>query len=85
MGATFQQDERMMALLQRPEQAYLLAGVWDAKMTKSVPESPTRVWNPDPGMTEGAKSLVGRQCSRHGLGKGEAARLHGKLRPRMAR
>jgi beta-galactosidase len=58
LGATFKQDAQTLALLQRPDHAWNLTGVWDAQLTKSVKESPTRQWNGDPGMTDLAKQLV---------------------------
>jgi beta-galactosidase len=63
MGASFKQDARMMALLQQPQHAWMLAGPWDAQLTKPIAENPTRdlpshKWNPDSGMTDTARSLV---------------------------
>ena len=63
MGASFTQDARILALLQQPQHAWMLAGTWDAQLTKAIPELPTRDlpshhWNPDSGMTDLAKSLI---------------------------
>jgi beta-galactosidase len=74
MGASFKQDARMMELLQQPQHAWMLAGTWDAQLTKAIPESPTRdlpshKWNPDSGMTELAKSLVKASASNQGWQK----------------
>jgi hypothetical protein len=58
LGATFQQDDRMMALLQRPDLSVALAGAWDVQLTNPRKESPRRQWNADPGITPRAQSLV---------------------------
>jgi beta-galactosidase len=58
LGASFKQDTRTIQLLQQPQHTWMLAGTWDAQLTKPVAESPRRQWNSDPGMTDLAKSLV---------------------------
>jgi hypothetical protein len=58
LGARFQQDARFMALLQQPEQGYMLAGTWEAQMTTRLPESPLREWNAFQPITEKARALV---------------------------
>ncbi|MBW3624109.1 MAG: hypothetical protein KY468_11935, partial [Armatimonadetes bacterium] len=59
MGATFKQDARQLALIEKPAHALFLAGPWDAVFTRTFPESPTRnPKNPDPPLSEEEKALV---------------------------
>ncbi|MDQ3812924.1 MAG: hypothetical protein M3347_03125, partial [Armatimonadota bacterium] len=74
MSASFKQDAHMLALLQQPQHAWMLAGAWDAQLTRPIPESPTRDlpshhWNPDSGMTDLAKSLVAANAPANGWQK----------------
>ena len=57
-GIAFTQDELMVKLLEQPDQYYALAGPWDLQLTLPKPESPTRQWNADPGITAQARELV---------------------------
>ena len=59
MGASFRQDARPLQLLRQPAHVLLLAGLWDAQLTVSRPESPTREpKNPDPGISKKAARFV---------------------------
>jgi beta-galactosidase len=58
LGATFAQDDRLLALLARPEQGFMLAGQWDTQLTNPIPEPPGRVGHGDPGISDRAKALV---------------------------
>jgi hypothetical protein len=48
LGATFQQDDRMMALLQRPDLSVALAGAWDVQLTNPRKESRAASGTPTP-------------------------------------
>ncbi|MCU0772739.1 MAG: beta-galactosidase [Verrucomicrobia bacterium] len=58
LGATFQTDRTVVALLQHPEQPFFLAGPWQAQLTQRFEENPDRRPNPDPGLSELARRLV---------------------------
>ncbi|HEV7300720.1 MAG TPA: hypothetical protein VGN72_15245 [Tepidisphaeraceae bacterium] len=60
LGATFRQDAAFMALLQRPEQGYMLAGEWDARKTVSLKESLYRQWHSVQPVSDGARQLIAR-------------------------
>lgn len=59
LGATFEQDEKMLALLKTPDHSVSLAGPgWLAAPTISLKESPTRQWHSPQPMSDLAKELV---------------------------
>ena len=58
LGASFSQDNQFLSLLQQPDHAWNLTGIWDVQLTNPRPESPKREWNGDPGITDAAKRLV---------------------------
>jgi beta-galactosidase len=58
LGASFKQDAKFVALLQQPEQGYMLAGEWEVALTVPLKESPTRQWNAVQPISEQAKRLV---------------------------
>jgi beta-galactosidase len=69
LGATFKQDTRLVQMLQQPPHAWMLAGPWAAQLTVSRKESPTRQWQPDPGISELAKSLIAVDAPKAGWEK----------------
>jgi len=54
LGASFKNDDVFLGLLAQPKPAFMLAGEWDVKLTNAVPESPTRKWNANPGISKEA-------------------------------
>jgi beta-galactosidase len=58
LGASFKQDAAFMALLQKPEQGYMLAGEWEDALTVPLKESPTRQWNGVQPISEQARHLI---------------------------
>jgi beta-galactosidase len=69
LGASFKQDSRLVQMLEQPPQTWMLAGTWDAQLTKMVKESPRREWNGDPGISDLAKTLVGANAPATGWEK----------------
>jgi beta-galactosidase len=57
-GVTFTQDAAFLKLLAQPDHRWTLAKEWDVQLTVAKPESPTRQWNADPGISRLARSLV---------------------------
>jgi beta-galactosidase len=58
LGASFKQDAAFLALLQKPEQGYMLAGQWEAQQTVTLKESPYREWNAAQPISDEAKALI---------------------------
>ena len=58
LGATFKQDAAFMALLQQPEQGYMLAGPWEAQKTVTLPESLYREWHSPQPISDAARQLI---------------------------
>lgn len=58
MGASFHHDDRLIALIEKPDQAWLLAGEWDARLTKPRPERLSGEAHEDPGISDFARQLV---------------------------
>lgn len=58
VGVRFQQDERFMRLLERPDHPVMLAGMWDVQLTDPQVESPRREWRSDRGISSRARELI---------------------------
>ncbi len=69
VGATFKNDATMLGLLAEPKPTWMLAGLWDVKLTRSLPESPVRKWNSNPGITKEALRLTQPDASLEGMEK----------------
>ncbi|HEV7301151.1 MAG TPA: hypothetical protein VGN72_17425 [Tepidisphaeraceae bacterium] len=63
LGATFAQDAKFVALLQRPQQGYALAGEWDAQQTVVLPESLYRQWHSVQPISDRAKLLIAKSAN----------------------
>ncbi|MEI6198175.1 MAG: hypothetical protein WCS42_27985, partial [Verrucomicrobiota bacterium] len=67
LGATFKNDDLMLGLLDQPKPIWMLAGLWDVKITNPRPESPVRVWNSNPGISAEALRLTQPSASSEGM------------------
>ncbi len=67
MGATFRQDSVLMARLEHPAHALYLAGPWEARFTRTFPESPVRnPAHPDPGISSTERALMSSAAPKTG-------------------
>lgn len=65
LGAHFRHDDRMIALIDRPDHPVMLAGPWQVRMTIRH-EQVDRQWHKDPGMSDQARRLVADDAPQDG-------------------
>lgn len=58
MGATFHHDDRLIALIEKPDHTWMLAGEWDARLTDPRPERLNGEFHADPGISDFARQLI---------------------------
>jgi beta-galactosidase len=58
LGVRFEQDDRVVALLHRPDHYVPLTGTWQVAAVQTLPESPDRQWNNHQPMSDEARALA---------------------------